>query len=205
MHAASAPTFPLIRAPMSNDITRLLIDVREGQDNAVQALLPFVYTELQAMAHRQLGRHAASPTLNTTGLVHEAYLRLVDQEQATYNDRQHFFAVSAMAMRQIIVDYARKRRADKRGGGAAHTLLDDDVHASALRIEAQADEILALDQALTQLAAMDERLAKVVEMRFFGGLSVEETAQTLGVSTPTVKRDTRVARAFLARALSEDA
>ncbi len=189
---------------MPHDITRLLIDVRHGEPHAMQDLFPLVYSELQEMAHRQLGRYGGTPTLNTVGLVHDAYLRLVDQDVASYNDRQHFFAVSAMAMRQIIVDYARKRRADKRGGGAAHTLLDHDLHASALRIEAQADDILALDQALNQLGAVDPRLAKVVEMRFFGGLSVQETAEALGVSTPTVKRDTRLARAFLARALTSD-
>ena len=143
---------------MQNDVTQLLVAMRDGQPDAVHALLPLVYTELRQMAHRQLGRYQPDQTLNTTGLVHEAYLRLVDQTQVASNDRQHFFAVSAMAMRQIIVDYARRRRAEKRGGGAAHTALDVDGHASALRIEAQAEDILALDLALQKLAAMDPRL-----------------------------------------------
>lgn len=184
---------------MPHDVTGLLSEMREGRRDAIHALLPLVYTELQQMAHRQLVRFRPGQTLDTTGLVHEAYLKLVDQARSTPNDRHHFFAVSALAMRQIIVDYARERRAEKRGGGAAHTILDGDSHASALRIDEQAENILALDLALQKLAAMDERLARVVELRFFGGLSVEETAEVLGVSTPTVKRDTQVARAFLYR------
>lgn len=161
-------------------------------------LFPLLYDELYAMAHRQLGRFRPGQTLNTTALVHEAYLKLVKQDAATYQDRQHFFAVAARAMRQIILDYARKRCAGKRGGGVAPTLLDQ-LDGAALRVAAQAEAILALDQALARLATLDERLVRVVELRFFAGLSVEETAQVLGVSTPTVKRDTRAARAFVYR------
>ena len=184
--------------PTPEEITQLLVVMRQGNHEAANKLLPLIYEELHAMAHRQLGRYRPNQTLNTTGLVHEAYLKMVDQNQATMNDRQHFFSVSAIAMRQIIVDYARKRQAQKRGGGAHHTLLDE-YNARAVRIEAQADALLSLDMALTRLAEVDERLARVIELRFFGGLSVEEAAEVMGVSTPTIKRDTRVARAFLYR------
>jgi RNA polymerase sigma factor (TIGR02999 family) len=135
--------------------------------------------------------------MNTTALVHEAYLRLVDQTRATYRDRHHFFAVAARAMRQIVVDYARRRRAQKRGGGQVPFELREDLDSPLLQPEEQAEALLALDLALNRLAALDPRLVRVVELRFFGGLSVEETAEVLAVSTPTIKRDTRAARAFL--------
>lgn len=189
--------------PTYQEVTRLLVGMRQGDHDAVNKLLPLIYGELHAMAHRQLGRYRPNQTINTTGLVHEAYLKLVDQSAITLQDRQHFFSVSALAMRQIIIDYARQRRAQKRGGGAPHTLLDE-FDASALRVDAQAEALLALDQALSKLAAVDERLAQVVQLRFFGGLSVEEAAEVLGVSAPTVKRDTKVARAFLYRAMGGD-
>jgi RNA polymerase sigma factor (TIGR02999 family) len=180
------------------ELTRLLLHARAGPPEALDALLPLVYEELHALAHRQLGRYRPGQTMNTTALVHEAYLRLVDQTQASYRDRGHFFAVAARAMRQIVVDYARRRRAQKRGGGqAALPLLEGDGADVAIEVEAQAEAVVALDEALTRLEALDPRLARVVELRFFGGLSVEETAEVLAVSTPTVKRDTRAARAFL--------
>lgn len=187
------------------EITRLLVALREGDQNAVDGLLPLLYGELHAMAHRQLSHNRFNQTLNTTALVHEAYLKLVDAEGARFEDRNHFFAVSARAMRQIVIDYARRRHAQKRGGGAAHTLLDDDLDGSALQVDAQAETLLALDEALSRLAEVDPRLVQVVEMRFFGGLSVEEVARALGVSEVTVKRDTRAARAFLRREMDGDA
>jgi RNA polymerase sigma factor (TIGR02999 family) len=134
--------------------------------------------------------------------VHEAYLKLVDQSQATYRDRKHFFTVASLAMRQIIVDYARRRRAQKRGGGALHVLLNE-LDGSAIPVGAQAAALVALDDVLSRLSRLDERLVQVVELRFFGGLSVEQTAEVLEVSSATVKRDTRAARAVIARAVGE--
>jgi RNA polymerase sigma factor (TIGR02999 family) len=180
------------------EITQLLAAARRGEPAVVDRLLPLVYRELHAVAHRQLRHQRPGQTLNTTALVHEAYLKLVDQTRADYQDRGHFLAVAAVAMRHILVDYARRRAAKKRGGDEQQVTLDD----ARLGIDARAFEILALDQALTSLAHVDERLSKLVELRFFGGLSVEETAVTLGVSERTVKRDWRKARAFLYRALS---
>lgn len=141
--------------------------------------------------------------LNTTVLVHEAWMKLVDHTRATFHDRNHFFVVAALAMCQIIVDYARHRAAKKRGGGVRPFPLDE-LDGSALSVDSQASALVVLDDALTRLGEVDERLAQVVELRFFGGLSVEEAADVLEISTATVKRDTRVARAFLAREMSED-
>lgn len=184
--------------PRHEEITRLLAALEDEHRPAFDALLPLVYDELRALAHRQLGGYRAGRTLNTTALVHEAYLKLVDQSQATWNDRNHFFSVAAIAMRQIVVDYARRRQALKRGAGAPHRLLDE-WDGAAVPVEAQAAALVALDRSLTRLFTLDERLGRVVELRFFGGLSVEETADVLRISTATVKRDTRAARAFLYR------
>jgi RNA polymerase sigma factor (TIGR02999 family) len=178
------------------EISQLLAEANRDGRSSLDALVPLVYDELRLLAHRQLGRFRPDQTLNTTALVHEAYLKLVDQSTATFRDRRHFFTVAALAMRQIVVDYARHRRALKRGGGAPHTLLHE-LDGSAVPIDAQATALVALDAALTRLSEVDDRLVRVVELRFFGGLSVKETADVLEVSTATVKRDTRVARAFL--------
>jgi len=188
--------------PAPTEIERLLTKARSSEREALDALLPLVYDELRALAHHQLQRFRPGETLSTTALVHEAYLKLVDQTRATFHDRRHFFTVAAMAMRQIIVDYARRRAAQKRGGGAHHEPLDA-LDSAALSIDAQAAALVDLDEALGRLSALDERPARVVELRFFGGLSVDETADVLEVSTATVKRDSRVARAFLARQLGE--
>ena len=182
-------------------ITELLMALGSGQPGALRDLLPIVYRELHVIAGRQLKGSNRDQTLNTTGLVHEAYMRLADQTHPAWKDRRHFFSVAAMAMRQIVVDEARKRQAAKRGGGMRPLSLDD----ADLPIESQAEEILAIDQALGELAAVSDRLARVVELRFFAGLSVEETAGQLGVDPRTVKRDWQKARAFLMRALSEGA
>lgn len=168
----------------------------------VDALVPLVYDELRILARAQLGRFRPGQTLDTTALVHEAYLKLVDRTRAEFKDRKHFFTVASLAMRQIVVDYARRNAAKKRGGGNVHTLLDE-LDGSAVAVEAQAAELVALDDALNRLAQLDPRLARVVELRFFGGLSVEEAAEVMEVSIPTIKRDTRAARAFLYRAMSE--
>ena len=177
-----------------DDITRLLISLREGSRDALHDLLPLVYDELRAMARRRLSGQPGDQTLGTTALVHEAYLKLIDQTRLSINDRKHFFAVAAMAMRQIVVDHARRRRALKRGGAGRRRV---DLESTELAVDARAEEIVALDEALTRLTALDERLARVVELRFFGGLSVDETAEVLEVDPRTVKRDWRKARALL--------
>ncbi len=182
-------------------ITELLVRLREGDHAVLDLLFPLVYQELHALAHRQLGYRRPGHTINTTALVHEAYLKLIDQQQAGWNDRAHFFAVAAKAMRHILVDYARHRNAQKRGGGKPPTMLDE----AEIRIDAQAHELLALDDALTRLATLNERLSQIVELRFFGGMTVEETAAVLDVSDRTVKRDWRKARAFLYQTLGEAA
>ncbi len=150
-----------------------------------------LYDELHALAHRQVRRSRPGATLSTTALLHEAYLKLAGVDRIA--ERQHFFALAARAMRQVLVDHARERAALKRGGGQVVVTLGDEVPA----VAAEASELLALDSALAGLQAVDERLARVVELRFFAGLSVEETAAALGTSTATVKRDWRAARAFL--------
>ena len=184
---------------MSNPqgVTELLAAVRDGQDGSFERLFEVVYEDLKRRAHFQLG--ASSPTLNTTGLLHEAYLKLAGVETPDWNDRQHFFRVAARAMRQIVIDRARRHLAQKRGGGEAPLDLD----AVQVAADDAADRMVALDDVLSRLAERDPRLAQVVELRFFGGLSVEETGETLGVSTRTVKRDWRLARAFLHDALGE--
>jgi RNA polymerase sigma factor (TIGR02999 family) len=178
------------------DITGLLAALRDGDRTALDRLFPLVYQELHARAHHQLARRRPGDTLSTTALVHEAYLKLTDSAHQTYEDRVHFFAVASRAMRQILVDYARRMTAAKRGGGLAVSLDPDQ-----LGDPGRAEELVALDEALTRLEGLDERLARTVEMRFFGGLSVEEAADALGVSPRTVKRDWRKARAFLYEAI----
>jgi RNA polymerase sigma factor (TIGR02999 family) len=175
------------------EITRLLLLWRQGSPGSFDRLLPLVYQELKRLARRQIARGGPGRTLNTTGLVHEAYLKLVDQSRAEVNDRHHFFALAARAMRQILVDAARRRAADKRGAGAAEANLDDmEVAAPDLP-----DDVVAVDASLGRLERLEPRLGRVVEMRFFAGLSVEETAAALEISTRTVKREWQRARAFL--------
>jgi RNA polymerase sigma factor (TIGR02999 family) len=181
------------------EITAVLTALREGDRTAMDRLVPLVYRELRERAHRQLARRSPGDTLSTTALVHEAYLKLVDSEHQSYQNRVHFFAVASRAMRQILVDQARHHAAGKRNGGRAIS-LDDECFAAPDREE----ELIALDEALTQLETLDERLARIVELRFFGGLSVEETAEVSGISPRTVKRDWRKARAFLFRAMESD-
>ena len=178
------------------DITLLLIAVRDGKDGARERLLPRVYQQLRAIARHRL---APGATLSATELVHEAYLKLFDQTRLSLNDRKHFFSVAAMAMRQVVVDHARQRLSQKRGGGMRRLDLD----AVDLPVEDRVAEIVALDEALRRLAELDERLARVVEMRFFGGFSVEETAEALDIDPRTVKRDWRKARALLYQALTQ--
>jgi len=182
-----------------SEITRLLGQLSGGNEAVVNALMPLVYDELRAMAERQLRRERADHTLSATALVHEAYLKLVDQSRVTWQNRAHFYAIAAQAMRRILINYAERRLAAKRGGDRMRVTLTDNVEAPAQR----AEDLVALDRALDRLAELDERQSKVVEMRFFAGLTHEEVAEVLGVSVPTVRRDWRVARAWLSRELGE--
>lgn len=184
-------------------ITDFLTELRQGRREAMGRLFPLVYEELRRIAHRQLGPNPADPTLGTTALVHEAYLRLVDQTRTRWQDRAHFFAVGAMAMRQILVDHARQRGAAKRGGGRRPISLDEFSPDKTLpTADDQAVALLDLHDALTRLAEVDERLSRVVECRFFGGLTEEETAEALGVTARTVRRDWTKAKGLLYEALS---
>jgi RNA polymerase sigma factor (TIGR02999 family) len=179
------------------DINRLVREVSEGRRDALDRLVPIVYDELRRIAHGQLRRERAGHTLNTTALVHEAYLRLLNVQQVQWLDRAHFFATAARVMRRVLIDYARARQREKRGGGAVPVSLTDALDLPT----APPDDLLELDEALTRLEALGERQYRVVECRCFGGLSVEETAAVLGVSAATVKRDWTFARAWLNREL----
>lgn len=186
--------------PSTADITRLLNRVDLGDRDVVDQLVEVVYPDLEAIAHRHLLGERADHTLDTNALVHEAYLRLARQEGTPWENRAHFFGVAAVTMRHILISYARARSADKRGGGAdAVTLIEDGVAR-----ETRPDELLALDEALDRLAEVAERPARVVELWFFGGLTQPEIAEALGVSEATVRRDWRMARAWLTVALGED-
>lgn len=186
--------------PDQADITGLLRRWSSGDEEAFERLLPLVYDDLRAIAHHRLESERAEHTLQTTALVHEAYLRLVDADDIDWNDRAHFFAIASKLVRRVLVEHARRRNAAKRGGGATRVQLTP--------ASAGADpwshtlEVLALDEALTDLARRDPRLERVVEHRFFGGLSVRETAEVLEVSQRTVERDWSRARTYLYRALS---
>ena len=175
------------------DITELLLSLEQDRERAVDLLFPRVYDELRAIAGARLRAERAGHTLSATALVHEAYLKLVNQSRVDWKNRAHFFAVAARAMRRILIDYAEARHAGKRGGGAEFVTLGEE---SASR-DSNLDELLAIDQAMTRLAGLDERQARVVELRFFGGMTLEEIAEVLGVSLASVNRDWRTARAFL--------
>lgn len=183
-----------------SEVAQLLVSSSEGDRQAFDRLFPIVYDELRRVAHNRLVRERRGHTLNTTALVHEAYLKLVDLNAIQYKGRTHFFAVAAQAMRNILVSHAVRRKAQRRGGGRPHVPLDGVM----LMSEQEADEILALNEALEILKALDERKHAVVERRFFGGLTVEETAGVLGLSPATVKRDWSAARAWLNRELSPE-
>ena len=182
-------------SPQASTVTRILAELGAGDASALDRVLPLVYDELRVIAAAQLRREAPGHTLEPTALVHEAFLRLVDQREG-FRNRGHFFGVAAQAMRRILVDYARRRRAQKRDGGVRITLTEGVGPDSGAT-----EQVLAVDEALGRLEAMDGRLARVVELRFFAGLSVEETGEALGISPATVKRDWVVARAWLQREL----
>jgi RNA polymerase sigma factor (TIGR02999 family) len=175
-------------------ITDLLLAHSGGDGEAFSRLVPLVYDDLRRIARKSLRRSSGARTIDTTGLVHEAYLKLVDQTRARYRDRSHFFAVAARAMRQILVDEARRRTAGKRGGGVTPVSLEEERHGG---VPSDADWLLSLEEALQSLARLDPRLPRIVECRFFAGLSEEETADALGVSTRTVQRDWMRAKAWL--------
>ena len=184
-------------ADVREDVTQVLEQLKGGDRHAADKLLPMVYDEFRALARHYLAQERANHTLQPTALVHEAYMKLVDQTRVDWQGKSHFFAVAAQAMRRILVDHARSRQREKRGGGRARVILDE-----AVALSPQKDEdVLALDEALERLAKLDPRQAKVVELRFFGGLNVEEVAEALGVSKRTVEGDWTFARAWLSREL----
>jgi RNA polymerase sigma factor (TIGR02999 family) len=193
MHPSDSPD-----TSRTQPLTELLLALREGQAGAVDRLYPLVYEELRRIAHRAIRGERTGHTLGTTGLVHEAYLGLVDQTRLEYRDRAHFYGIAARAMRHILVDYARRHGAAKRGGNLRAIALDEAI----LAVEDRADALLALDEALGELEALDPRLGQVVQCRFFGGLTEEETGEVLGVTARTVRRDWLKAKGWLYQHLS---
>ncbi|MEM8998524.1 MAG: sigma-70 family RNA polymerase sigma factor, partial [Acidobacteriota bacterium] len=181
----------------AHDVTTLLIEWCDGDEKALEQLMPLVYGELLSQARRALRRERPDHTLQPTALVHEAFLQLIDQNRVRWQNRAHFFGVSARLMRRVMLKYARQRQATKRGGGVRAETLDGDQIADIDIGERRAAELIALDEALTALEALDPRQGAVVELRYFGGLTVEEAAEYLKISTATVKRETRLARAWL--------
>ena len=182
----------------THQVTRLLQEWSEGDENALGKLMPLVHDELHRLAHQHMRRESAGHVLQTSALINEAYIRLVDQPQVRWQDRAHFYGIAARLMRQILVDDARKRNAAKRGGSFIQVPLDE---ASTL-VQEQAANVAALDDALRRLETLDGRQGKIVELRFFGGLSIEETAEVLKVSPGTVMRDWTFARAWLRNEMS---
>lgn len=181
------------------DITQLLIAWGEGDQDALDRLMPFVYGELRRLAHAYMRRQRSDHTLQTTALVNEAYMRLIDSNRVKWQDRNHFFAMSAKLMRRILVDFARTKNAQKRGGGDHMVTFDEQLPVA----EVKEAELLALDEALTRLAELDERQSRIVELKYFGGLTEEEIAEVMEVSPRTVRRDWSVARAWLFHEISK--
>ena len=188
------------KARPASEITEGLRDWSDDRrEDSAEALLKLVYAELHRQAHRFLKKERAGHTLQTTALVHEAYLKLVDQKSVAWESRSHFFAIAATMMRRILIDYAKTKHRVRRGGGQSDLPLEN---ALTIRVSETDFDLLALDEALNRLAAKEEQLAKVVELRFFSGLDVVETAEVLGVSESTVKRDWQIAKAWLHRELT---
>ncbi len=185
---------------LSSDVTQLLLDWCDGDQAALADLMPLVYEELHRQAERLMRRERRDHTLQATALVHETFLQLVDQDRIRWQNRAQFYGVAAQLMRRIVLKHARSHNADKRGGGAVHVPLEEELAGSELR----ATELIALDEALLRLAAFDTRQSKIVELRYFGGLTIEEVAECLEVSTSTVKREARIARAWLQREMTQD-
>lgn len=185
-------------SPPPGDVTRLLLAWSKGDAAALEELIPLVYDALHGLAERYLAQEGSGHTLQPTAVVHEAYLKLVDQKRVTWRNREHFFAVAAQAMRRLLVDHARRRDAQKRGGAATRVPLEE----AAPSIVPREADVVALDRALEKLATLDARQAKIVELRYFGGLTLDETAVVLGTSPSTVGRAFRLAKAWLYRELS---
>jgi RNA polymerase sigma-70 factor, ECF subfamily len=189
-------------APASvHEVTRLLQAWGSGDETALERLMPLVYAELHRLAHRYMAAEPSGQVLQTTALVHEVYLRLVDVDNIDWQNRAHFYGICARLMRRILIDFARSRNYQKRGGQFPHIELEETATVTAV----VGSELLAVDDALTKLAKLDARKAEVVELRFFGGLTVEETAAVLKVSSETVMRDWKMAKAWLLRELSHEA
>ena len=186
--------------PSSKSITQLLVDWRNGDTSALGELTPMVYEEMRRLANHYMRRERQGHTLQTSALVNEAYIRLVDHKNMHWQNRAHFFAVAAQAMRRILVDHARGLNYAKRGGGALKVELDE----GAIVAEERAAELIALDDVLMDLGRLDPRKSRLVELRYFGGLSIDETAEALGIAPITVRREWRKAKAWLHRALSKD-
>lgn len=177
-----------------NSVTDLLVELTDGNDQVLEILLPIVYKELRGLANNYLRRERADHTLQPTALVHEAYLKLVDQKNVKWQNRAHFFGVAAQLMRRILVDHARKHNAEKRGGEFSKEQLEEAI---VVVSDEKSFELLALDEALETLAQIDPQKSRIVELRYFGGLSVEETAEVMGISEITVKRHWKMAKAWL--------
>ena len=195
-----SPDGSLMRAQSSKEITHLLVAWSEGDESALQQLAPLIHSELHRLAHNYMSRERPGHLLQTSALINEAYVRLIDWKNVRWQNRAHFFGVAAQLMRRILVDFARERKYFKRGGGALPVSLSE----AALVVQ-QSSDFVALDEALTALGEIDSRKVQVVEMRFFAGLSVEEIAELLNVSKETVMRDWRLAKVWLLRQLEGDA
>jgi RNA polymerase sigma-70 factor (ECF subfamily) len=183
----------------THEVTRLLLDWSNGDKTALDKLMPLIYEELCRLAHRYMSRERADHTMQTTALVNEAYVRLINRKNVHWQDRAHFFAIAAELMRTILVDHARSHATAKRGGGARKFSLDEALVAS----QERAAEVVALDEALTELAKIDSKQSRIVELRFFGGLTIEETAEVLDLSPATIKREWNTAKAWLYHELSK--
>ena len=182
-----------------NEITGMLLELTAGNHEVVDRILPHIYDELRRLAGSYLRRERADHTLQPTALVHEAYMKLIDQNRVQWQNRAHFFGIAAQVMRRILMDHARKTQADKRGGAAEVLPLEEEILVVS---QERSGDLLALDDALQALAEIDEQKAKIVELRYFGGLSIEETAEVIGVSVPTINRQWRMARAWLFNEIS---
>ena len=185
--------------PPRNQVTQVLVDWNSGDKGAADRLMPLVYDELRSLARRYLQRERSDHTLQATGLVHEAYLRMVDQDSMSWENRAHFFSVAAQVMRHLLVDHARSRQAAKRGG-VREKLEFDEALAPA---EEPTVDLLALDDALKELVTFDERKSRIVELRFFGGLTTEEIGDVLAISPSTIRREWRIAKAWLRRKIND--
>jgi len=183
-----------------NEVTQLLVDLSGGNKKVVDVLMPMVYTEMHQLAHMHLRGERRNHTLNATALVHEAYVKLVDQDKISWQNRAHFFGIASQAMRRILINYANARIAQKRGGNQVLATFVDDQ----MKRESKPEELIALDEALNKLEAINERQAKIIEQWFFVGLKHEEIAEILDVSVPTIRRDFRLAKAWLSRELKQE-